>query len=80
MYLADILFSSRRLSFSRSQMLAVLEFARECGGIDIPTLSALQKTQQQLKSCIGDPTERHVSPTGTVFLHQQDIGKHKTSE
>jgi hypothetical protein len=67
MYLADMLFSSRRLNFSRPQMLAVLEFARQCGGEDVPSLSALQTLQEQLKSRIGNPEQRHVSRGGTVY-------------
>ncbi|CUA75716.1 Dynein heavy chain, cytoplasmic [Rhizoctonia solani] len=67
MYLADLLFSSRRLSFSREQMWAILEFARATGGQNIPTLSALRKTQDKLKARVGDPTHRHVSPNGTAF-------------
>lgn len=67
MYLADILFNSRRLNFSRPQMRAVLEFARQSGAKNVPSLSALQKLQRHLSSCLGNPEERHVSPGGTVF-------------
>jgi hypothetical protein len=67
MYLADLLFSSRRLHFSREQMWAILEFARATGGQNIPRLSALQKIQEKLKARVGDPTHRHVSPGGTTF-------------
>ncbi|KAG8711711.1 hypothetical protein FRC11_002079, partial [Ceratobasidium sp. 423] len=67
MYLADLLFSSRRLHFSREQMWAILEFARATGGQNIPRLSTLQKTQEKLKARVGDPTHRHVSPSGTAF-------------
>ncbi|GAB1518685.1 hypothetical protein RhiTH_001749 [Rhizoctonia solani] len=67
MYLADLLFSSRRLNFSREQMWAILEFARATGGQNIPTLSALRKTQDKLKARVGNPTHRHVSPSGTAF-------------
>ncbi|CCO37924.1 hypothetical protein BN14_12084 [Rhizoctonia solani AG-1 IB] len=72
MYLADLLFSSRRLHFSREQMRAILEFARATGGQNIPSFSGLQKTQEKLKARVGDPTHRHVSPSGTTF-HLNEI-------
>ena len=67
MYLADIISSSRRLNFSREQMRVILEFARATGGQNIPRHSTLQKTQEKLKSQVGDPTYRYVAPSGTVF-------------
>ncbi|CAE6538113.1 unnamed protein product [Rhizoctonia solani] len=67
MYLADIMFNSRRLHFSREQMRVILEFARATGGRNIPRFSALQKAQEKLKARVGDPTHRHVAPGSTVF-------------
>ncbi|KAF8672561.1 hypothetical protein RHS04_07769 [Rhizoctonia solani] len=50
MFLADILFSLRRLHFSREQMQAILKFARATGGQNIPCLSTLQRAQEKLKA------------------------------
>ncbi|KAF8694557.1 hypothetical protein RHS03_08166, partial [Rhizoctonia solani] len=67
MFLADILFSSRRLHFSREQMRAILKFARATGGQNIPRLSTLQRAQEKLKARMGNPTHWHVAPGGSVF-------------
>ncbi|KAJ1300764.1 hypothetical protein OPQ81_002408 [Rhizoctonia solani] len=55
MFLADAMFTSPHLNFSHPQMRAVLHFANACGASDVPSLEALNKTQERLKSVIGDP-------------------------
>ncbi|KAH7322259.1 hypothetical protein B0J17DRAFT_582531 [Rhizoctonia solani] len=67
MYLADLISSSRWLNFLREQMRIILAFARTTGGQNIPRFLALQKTQEKLKSQVGDPTHHYVVPGGTVF-------------
>ncbi|KAG8796301.1 hypothetical protein FRC12_000716, partial [Ceratobasidium sp. 428] len=67
MSLADALSSSRRVRFSRQHMEALLEYARETRGEEIPTYTALRSFQKKLKTQMGDPSQRCVSSTGTVY-------------
>lgn len=67
MYLADALCHSRRVHFGRRHIEAALEFARETKGEDIPSYSALRKFQKKLKAKVGDPSQRCVSSTGTIY-------------
>ncbi|KAF8599821.1 hypothetical protein BDV93DRAFT_448715 [Ceratobasidium sp. AG-I] len=67
MYLADIITNSQRVQFSRRHLEILLEYARQTGGKDIPTVSALKKAQKAIKSRIGDSTQRKVSASGTVY-------------
>jgi hypothetical protein len=67
MFLADQLMNSRRLKFTRRQMRAVLAYARETGGRDIPSYKALRKAQAKMRNILGNPTTRKVSSLGNVF-------------
>lgn len=71
MYLADMLSHSRRTHFGRRHMQAVLEFARETRGKDVPSYKELRRFQEDLKSRVGNPTQRHTSSTGTVYYVNQ---------
>ncbi|KAG8787398.1 hypothetical protein FRC12_015622 [Ceratobasidium sp. 428] len=66
-FLADLITNSKRLKFTRRQTRAMLSYARETGGRDIPSYKTLRKLQKKMKSHLGDPTVRKVSCTGNVF-------------
>lgn len=74
MFLTDSLFSSPRLQFSKAQKAAVLRWARDMGAENVPSLYALTACQKKILSVVGDPTERVVSKSGTIF-YINDIGK-----
>jgi hypothetical protein len=74
MFLADVLFNASRLRFTRRQKRAILSFARQCGGVDVPALSALRKFQNSLNQKVGNPTSRYVSSLGNIF-YLNEIGQ-----
>ncbi|EUC62448.1 hypothetical protein RSOL_420510, partial [Rhizoctonia solani AG-3 Rhs1AP] len=74
MFLADQLMNSRRLKFTRRQMRAVLAYARETGGRDIPSYKALRKAQAKMRNILGNPTARKVSCLGNVFYMNRITG------
>ena len=63
----DILFSSPRLHFSRAQQEAVLDWAKELGAHDVPSLYALEKFQEEALKSIGDPTVKVETGTGNIL-------------
>ncbi|KAG9122228.1 hypothetical protein FRC07_001489 [Ceratobasidium sp. 392] len=67
MYLAETICSSRRVHFGRRHVEIMLEYARQTQGEPIPSYYALREFRKSLKSRIGDPSKRYVSPGGTVF-------------
>jgi hypothetical protein len=67
MFLADLITNSRRLKFTRRQIRALLAYARETGGQDIPSYKSLRKTQAKMRNLLGNPTARKVSSVGNVF-------------
>ncbi len=73
MFLSDVLFSSPRLRFSEAQKIAVLNWAKELGAKNVPSLYAIKKCQDQIRKLVGPSTERVVSRSGTVF-YLNDIG------
>ena len=66
MFLTDMLFSSPRLRFSRTQQQAILSWARELGA-RVPSYDGLHKCQQKLKTELGNPTQRQESTQGHVW-------------
>ena len=74
MFLTDILFSSPRLRFSEAQKIAVLNWAKQMGALDVPSLWAVKQCQQRILDLVGDPTEKVISKSETIF-YQNDIGK-----
>lgn len=74
MFLTDTLFSSPRLQFSEAQKIAVLQWARDMDAEDVPSLYALTACQKKIKMLVGDPTERVISKSGTIF-YINDVGK-----
>lgn len=74
MFLTDVLFSSPRLRFSDAQKSAVLDWATKLGATNVPSLYAIKKCQSEIIKLVGDPTERVVSKSGTIF-YQNDIAQ-----
>ncbi|GAB1527462.1 hypothetical protein RhiTH_010637 [Rhizoctonia solani] len=67
MFLAISLFTLPCMTFSCWHIKGVLDFARESGAANVPSYYALRKTQQRLKSIMGNPTAQHCAPSGTVY-------------
>ncbi|KAI9463504.1 hypothetical protein HD554DRAFT_2124595 [Boletus coccyginus] len=73
-FLASLLFSSPRLPFSRLQKRAVLDWARELGARNVPSLYSLQRCDEEVRKMVGDPTDKVISPLGNIF-YINDIAK-----
>ncbi|KAF8840947.1 hypothetical protein BDN67DRAFT_1048545, partial [Paxillus ammoniavirescens] len=73
-FLTTLLFNSPRLPFSDPQKKAILDWAKELGARDVPSLYALKQRQEQVKKIVGDPTEKIISPFGNVF-YINDVAK-----
>ena len=73
MFLTDILFSSPRLRFSEAQKAAILDWAKELGAKQVPSMYAIKRCQDRIRRLVGTSTERVVSRSGTVF-YLNDIG------
>ncbi|KAG2335355.1 hypothetical protein BDR05DRAFT_859219, partial [Suillus weaverae] len=58
---------STRLRFSEAQKKAVLSWAREMGAQNVPTLYALRKAQDHVRSCIRNPTRKVTASSGNIF-------------
>ncbi|KZT66851.1 hypothetical protein DAEQUDRAFT_674262 [Daedalea quercina L-15889] len=69
----DILFSSPRIRFSRSQQEAILAWGKELGAKDVPSLYALDKFQKEALDTLGNPTVKMTSASGNVW-YQNSIG------
>lgn len=67
MFLTDILFSAPRLRFSEAQKSAVLQWAKLLHAENVPSLHALRKCQNTIRSLVGDPTSKIVSSSGNIF-------------
>jgi hypothetical protein len=65
--MTDLLFGSVRLRFSEAQKKAVLSWAREMGAQNVPTLYALRKCQDVIRSRVGNPTCKVTASSGNVF-------------
>ncbi|KAG1863736.1 hypothetical protein F4604DRAFT_1929149 [Suillus subluteus] len=66
-FITDLLFGSTRLRFSEAQKKAVLSWAREMGAQNVPTLYALRKAQDHVRSCVGNPTCKVTASSGNIF-------------
>ncbi|KIK76023.1 hypothetical protein PAXRUDRAFT_18501 [Paxillus rubicundulus Ve08.2h10] len=66
-FLTALLFNSPRLPFSNPQQKAILNWAKELGACNIPSLYALKQHQEQVKKIVGDPTEKIISLFGNIF-------------
>ncbi|KAI6147708.1 hypothetical protein BKA82DRAFT_4354902 [Pisolithus tinctorius] len=67
LFITTLLFSSPRLPFSEAQMQAILDWAKELGACDVPSLYVIKQHQEYLQDTVGDPTTRVVSPSSNIF-------------
>ena len=74
MFYTHILFNNPRLRFSDAQKQAVLDWARQLGAKNVPSIYQLEKTTEHIRKLFGDPTTKVTSPTGNVFFIN-DVGK-----
>ena len=56
------------------QKQAVLDWARQLGAKNIPSIYQLDKAAEHVLKLVGDPTTKVISPTGNVFFIN-DVGK-----
>ena len=63
----DILFSSPRIRFSRSQQEAILAWGKALGAHDVPSLYALDKFQKEGLDTLGNPTVKVTSASGNIW-------------
>ncbi|GJJ13679.1 hypothetical protein Clacol_007935 [Clathrus columnatus] len=73
MFLADLLFNSRELWFSQIQKSALLKYAHDVGGKDVPSLSTLEKLQEKLSKSFGKPTLEKKTRNHSIY-YINDIG------
>ncbi|KIJ13255.1 hypothetical protein PAXINDRAFT_81387 [Paxillus involutus ATCC 200175] len=66
-FLTSLLFSSARLPFSRTQKAAILNWAKELGALDVPTLYLFQKVTDSICEAVGNPSRKVTSSSGNVF-------------
>ncbi|KAG1803360.1 hypothetical protein EV424DRAFT_1331009, partial [Suillus variegatus] len=66
-FITSLLFSSPRLPFSEAQKKAILNWAKELGARNLPTLGAIKKLHTGLEDLMGDPTEKVTSQSGNIF-------------
>lgn len=63
----DILFSSPRLRFSRSQQEAVLAWGKALGAQQVPSLYSLEKFRDESLKALGDPTITLETVSGNIM-------------
>ncbi|THV05527.1 hypothetical protein K435DRAFT_892109 [Dendrothele bispora CBS 962.96] len=68
MFMLDLLDNLPRLRLSDDHMKAIIWVMRECGTPDVPSFTALRKTQANLVESIGPHSNHHVSPLGNHFF------------
>ncbi|KAG1873405.1 hypothetical protein C8R48DRAFT_594331, partial [Suillus tomentosus] len=73
-FITALLFSSPRLPFSEAQKKAILSWAKELGAHDVPSLYALNRSQETIQKLVGDPTEKVTACSGNIFYFN-DVGK-----
>ncbi|KAG2099140.1 hypothetical protein BD769DRAFT_1631222 [Suillus cothurnatus] len=73
-FITALLFSSPRLPFSEAQKKAILSWAKELGARDVPSLYALNRSQETIQKLVGDPTEKVTARSGNIFYFN-DVGK-----
>ncbi|KIK90779.1 hypothetical protein PAXRUDRAFT_14152 [Paxillus rubicundulus Ve08.2h10] len=78
-FLTSLLFSSAHLPFSRTQKAAILNWAKELGASDVPTLYSFQKVTDSICEVIGNPSWKVTSSSGNVF-YINDIAKAITKD
>lgn len=59
--------SSPRLKFSEAQVEAILRWAKALKAEDVPSKYALEKSQRELATILGNPTKKVTGTNGNVF-------------
>jgi hypothetical protein len=62
------------LPFSEAQKKAILSWAKELGARDVPSLYALNRSQETIQKLVSDPTEKVTARSGNIFYFN-DVGK-----
>ncbi|KAF8346814.1 hypothetical protein F5887DRAFT_834375, partial [Amanita rubescens] len=73
-FYTHVLFSNPRLRFSNAQKQAILDWARQLGARNVPSIYQLEKAAERIRKLVGDPTTKVTSPTGNIFFIN-DVGK-----
>ncbi|KAG2086478.1 hypothetical protein BD769DRAFT_1320705, partial [Suillus cothurnatus] len=73
-FITALLFSSPRLPFSEAQKKAILSWAKELGALDVPSLYALNRFQETVKTLVGNSTEKVTARSGNIF-YLNDVGQ-----
>lgn len=66
-FFTSLLFSSPRLPFSETQKKAILNWARDLGAQNVPSLGSMKKCHTYLDNLVGNPTQQVTSHAGDVF-------------
>ncbi|KAG1762178.1 hypothetical protein EDD22DRAFT_743588, partial [Suillus occidentalis] len=66
-FVTALLFSSLHLPFSDAQKKATLNWAKELGAQNVPSLYAIKKCQKFVKDLLGQPTEKVTAQSGNTF-------------
>ncbi|KAG2352045.1 hypothetical protein BDR07DRAFT_1180577, partial [Suillus spraguei] len=63
----SLLFSSPHIPFSDSQKKAVLNWAKELGAVNVPSVGMMKKCHSYLHELVGNPTQKMTSCAGDIF-------------
>lgn len=74
MFLLDLLDNMPRLRLSDAQMRLILWVMKQADCPNTPSLTALRKTQEELRRIIGVKTHQYSSQIGNIF-YMNDIPK-----
>ncbi|KAG1819588.1 uncharacterized protein BJ212DRAFT_1208937, partial [Suillus subaureus] len=66
-FITLLLFSSPHIPFSDSQKRAVLNWAKELGAANVPSIGVMKKCHNYLDELVGNPTQKMTSHAGDVF-------------
>ncbi|KAG1832128.1 hypothetical protein EV424DRAFT_1313330, partial [Suillus variegatus] len=66
-FTTSLLFSSPRLPFSDAQKKAVLNWAKQLGAKNVPSLDGTKKCQLFIEDLVGRPTEKVTAQSGNIF-------------
>ncbi|KAG1887729.1 hypothetical protein F4604DRAFT_1916551 [Suillus subluteus] len=66
-FITSLLFSSPHLPFSETQKKAILNWARDLGTQNVPSLGSMKKCHTYLDNLVSNPTQQATSHSGDVF-------------
>ncbi|EGN97197.1 hypothetical protein SERLA73DRAFT_74899 [Serpula lacrymans var. lacrymans S7.3] len=73
-FLSALLFGSARIPFSDVQKHAILNWAKELGAQNVPSLYSIKKCSKRVSELLGNITDGVTSQLGNIF-YMNDIGK-----